>query len=122
MRLNYYEFPDGMSEEVLKEYCEIKTCYFFYEGERKTIDEMLNVLTEDGTDPMKALDIMDKLPKEVIYEKLVAGCSITFAKQLLKLYGGKAWTEHYERDGGCFEVTPIRIKGNNSRAKYNHHL
>ena len=41
---------------------------------------------------------------------------------LLKQYGGSAWTEHCERDGGCFEVTEIKLKGNNSRFRYNHHL
>jgi signal transduction histidine kinase len=50
------------------------------------------------------------------------GISITEAKKLLKQRGGRAWTEHYERDGTMFEVTPIRLKGNNSRFSYNHHL
>lgn len=52
----------------------------------------------------------------------IGGISVTTAKKLLKEYGGTAWTEHCERDGGCFEVTPIELKGNNSRFKYNHHL
>ena len=49
-------------------------------------------------------------------------CSVSWAKQMLKQYGGSAWTEHIDRDGGCFEVTEIKLKGNNSRFKYNHHL
>lgn len=67
-------------------------------------------------------------PKEAVEEyceegeNTVMGCSITTAKKLLKQYGGSAWTEHLERDGGLFEVTEITIKGNNSRFKYNHHL
>lgn len=52
----------------------------------------------------------------------IGGISITRAKQLLKEFGGIAWTEHIDRDGGCFEVTEIRLNGNNSRIKYNHHL
>lgn len=48
--------------------------------------------------------------------------SISTAKKLLKEQGGEAWTEHYDRDGGLFEVTPINLMGNNSRFKYNHHL
>jgi len=36
--------------------------------------------------------------------------------------GGSAWTEHCERDGGCFKVTPIELGKNNSKFKYNHHL
>ncbi len=50
------------------------------------------------------------------------GISITTAKLLLKKFGGKAWTEHCERDGGVFEVSEIKLKSNNSRFKYNHHL
>lgn len=48
--------------------------------------------------------------------------SISLAKKLLKEKGGVAWTEHYERDGTMFEVTPIELKGNNSKFKYNKHL
>lgn len=48
--------------------------------------------------------------------------SVSLAKKLLKEKGGKAWTEHYERDGGLFEVTHIALKGNNSKFAYNHHL
>ena len=49
-------------------------------------------------------------------------CSITTAKKLLKQYGGKAWTEHYDRDGGLIEITNINLKGNNSKFKYSYHL
>ena len=55
-------------------------------------------------------------------EDTVGGISVTTAKKLLKQYGGTAWTEHIDRDGSLFEVTPIEIGGNNSRFKYNHHL
>ena len=55
-------------------------------------------------------------------DRVIGGCSVTFAKQMLKKYGGDAWTEHIDRDGGCFEVTDIATIGNNSRFKYNHHL
>lgn len=50
------------------------------------------------------------------------GISITSAKKLLKEKGGYAWTEHIGRDGSCFEVTEIKLNGNNSKFKYNHHL
>lgn len=53
---------------------------------------------------------------------IVDGISVTRAKELLREYGGSAWTEHYERDGTLFEVTEIYLTGNNSRFKYNHHL
>lgn len=52
----------------------------------------------------------------------VDGCSVTTAKKLLKVFGGTAWTEHCDRSGGCFEVTPITLTRNNSRFKYNQHL
>ena len=48
--------------------------------------------------------------------------SITTAKQLLKEKGGCAWTEHIDRDGCCFETSEIKLKGNNSKVKYNIHL
>ena len=47
---------------------------------------------------------------------------ISTAKQLHKAQGGKAWTEHYDRDGGLFETTPIRLAANNSAHHYNVHL
>lgn len=50
------------------------------------------------------------------------GISITYAKKLLKEKDGSAWTCHCDRDGGVFEVTEIKLKGNNSHFKYNHHL
>lgn len=48
--------------------------------------------------------------------------NIRTAKKLLKEQGGQAWTEHYERDGTLFEVTDIKLEGNNSKFKYNRHL
>jgi hypothetical protein len=48
--------------------------------------------------------------------------NVTTAKKLLKKQGGKAWTEHYDRDGSLFEVSKIEPNGNNSKFKYNHHL
>lgn len=48
--------------------------------------------------------------------------TITMAKKLLRTCGGYAYTRHIDRDGGCFEVTPVRLKGNNFRHKYNVHL
>lgn len=47
---------------------------------------------------------------------------ISTAKRLLKEKGGHAWTEHYERDGTLFETTDIKLKGNNSRFRYNRYL
>jgi len=77
---------------------------------------------------LKSGDVIypDNIPDE--YRDMVAGftdisgCSISTAKKLLKQYGGSAWTEHFDRDGGFFESSPIVLKGNNSRVKYNRHL
>ncbi len=55
-------------------------------------------------------------------DRVLGGVSVTTAKKLLRQHGGAAWTEHIERDGTCFEVTPITLSGNNSKFKYNHHL
>lgn len=48
--------------------------------------------------------------------------SVKCIKKLIKKYGGGGHIEHYDRSGCCFEVTPIKIKGNNSKHKYNMHL
>ena len=50
------------------------------------------------------------------------GIPITKAKFLLKTKGGRAWTEHYERDGTMFDSTPIKLNQNNSQHQYNRHL
>lgn len=55
-------------------------------------------------------------------EDTIGGTTVTNAKKLLKKFGGTAWTEHCERDGGVFEVTDIKLQGNNSSFKYNRHL
>ena len=62
------------------------------------------------------------IENECDHDDNIISCSITYAKKMLKQYGGTAWTEHLERDGGCFEVTEIKLTGNNSRFIYNHHL
>ena len=55
-------------------------------------------------------------------DRTIGGCTVTYAKDMLKRYGGHAWTAHIDRDGGVFEVTEIKLTGNNSRFRYNHHL
>ena len=103
MRLNYYRFPDGAPEDVL-------------------LANGCAVITKDGDEIYP-----DSIPEDkrglvdYVCTTIYAG-TVTNAKRLLKEYGGSAWTEHCERDGGLFEVTEIKLKGNNSRFKYNHHL
>jgi len=55
-------------------------------------------------------------------EDTIGGITVTAAKQLLRKFGGSAWTDHCERDGGVFETSEIKLTGNNSRFKYNRHL
>ena len=105
MRLNYYTFPDNAPARVM-------------------VDEGCTGYLPDG----RIVHWWDIEAAEIDWENVevtdrtIEGVKVSKAKNLLKLYGGMAWTEHCERDGGCFEVTEITIKGNNSRFKYNHHL
>ena len=103
MRLSYYQFPAEASEEVrLSEGCAV-------------------ILKTGGQIwPESIPDDKRHLVDHV--GDTVGPTSITRIKQLIKQYGGCGYTEHYERDGGLFEVTPINLKGNNSRFKYNRHL
>ena len=104
MRLNYYRFPDDASVEVMvASGCdgirEDGRLVHWWQAER--ITDWSSIKVEDRT---------------------LGGIKISAAKELLRMYGGSAWTEHIDRDGGCFEVTEIKLQGNNSRFKYNRHL
>lgn len=55
-------------------------------------------------------------------EDTLGGISVSEVKKLIKKYGGVGYTMHCERDGTLFETTPITLKGNNSKFKYNRHL
>lgn len=103
MRINYYVFPDDAPEPVM-------------------LSEGCAVVLKSGSEiypssiPEEKRHLVDHI------DHTVGGISITRVKTLMRLYGGYGYTEHCERDGGVFEVTPINLKGNNSRFKYNHHL
>lgn len=96
MRLNYYMFPEDGSADDNTRYDEGADGYEGY--------------TENG----------QKVCTKAGYT--VGGISVSHAKELLKKYGGHAWTEHIERNGAVFEITDIEIGKNNSRFKYNRHL
>ena len=102
MRLGYYRFPEGTAEDIL-------------------LANGCGVILKDGQEiypdsiPPERRSLVDHIDHTV-------SCRISWAKQMMKKYGGVGWTEHIDRDGGCFEVTEIRLQGNNSRFKYNHHL
>lgn len=103
MRINYYKFPEGTAEKIL-------------------LENGCGVILKNGETifPDSIPDDKRHLVDDI--ETVIEGCSVTFAKQMLRKYGGSAWTCHIERDGGCFETSAITLKGNNSRFKYNRHL
>lgn len=101
MRISYYEFPKDMNVRDVA----LATKQII-EG-REDIKEV----PEDISDEV--------LKRNFSYE---VDTSITMAKKLLKMFGGNAYTRHIDRDGGVFEVTQIKLKGNNSKHKYNVHL
>lgn len=102
MRLNYYRFPEGTPENIL-------------------LENGCGVVLKDGREIY-----VDSIPDErrplVDYINHAVSCRVSWAKQMMKQYGGSGWTEHIDRGGRCFEVTEIKPQGNNSRFKYNHHL
>lgn len=101
MRITYYQFPEEMSI--------------------RDVALITKQVIEGRTDITEVpADVSDEvLERNFDYE---VDTTITMAKKLLKAYGGCAYTRHIDRDGGCFEVTPVLLKGNNSRHKYNVHL
>lgn len=112
MRLNYYEFPEGVDPH---------TRYLNGASNKGGHCDLGCVncrgctVCEGGWSECEHYHCDEA-------ETLVMGCSVTTAKKLLRQFGGTAWTEHCDRSGGCFEVTPIKPGQNNSRFKYNHHL
>ncbi len=102
MRLTYYRFPEGTDYNILaKNGCEI-------------------ILKNGGTTfkeyiPEDKMELIERVDDTI-------NCTISCAKKLIKKYGGHAWTEHIDRNGGCFEVTPVVLGANNSEFHYNRHL
>ncbi len=103
MRINYYRFPENADEQAM-------------------LEEGCGVVLKDGVTIYPDYIPDDKRALVDHVDGTVGGISVTHAKQLLKKYGGSAWTEHCDRDGGVFEVTDIQLQGNNSKYKYNRHL
>lgn len=102
MRISYYKFPDEIPESVLLE----NGCY---------------IITKNGDEILADSIPNDKRHLVDHIDHTVSG-KISWIKKMMKQYGGIGWTEHIERDGGCFEITEIKLTGNNSQFKYNHHL
>ena len=112
MRLNYYEFPEGVDPHTR-----------YLNGASNKGGHC-----ERGHTSCRGCDACEGGWSECPHyhcdkaETLICGCSVTTAKKLLREFGGRAWTEHCDRSGSCFEVTPIKLGKNNSHFKYNHHL
>ena len=102
MRLSYYRFPEGTDESIL-------------------LANGCGVVLKNGETVYPDSIPDDKRPL-VDYIEDTVSCCVSYAKKMMKQYGGAAWTEHIDRDGGCFEVTEITLTGNNSKFRYNHHL
>ena len=101
MKITYYSFPDDMSIRDVA-LATIK----LIEGQSEITSIPKDISDED---------------LEYDYEHTI-DTKVSTAKKLLKLYGGTAYTAHFDRDGGLFETTPITLKNNNSKHKYNRHL
>lgn len=99
MKITYYHFPEMPIRERVLAYKQIV--------EGKDITEISSDIPDDV--------LSRNFPQEI-------DCSISIAKKLLKKFGGNAYTQHFDRDGGLFETTSVELKGNNSRFKYNRHL
>ncbi len=105
MRLTYYRFPEDTPESVL-------------------LSNGCGVILKNGDEffPSPAIIPEDKRPLVDHINATLSGISVKTAKNLMKQYGGYGWTAHIDRDGCVFETTPVQLKGNNSRFKYNRHL
>lgn len=102
MRITYYTFPAETPEETLLEHgCEI----ILKDGSMVTADYIPD-------DKRELVDHIDRCVQ----------VGVSVAKALIKKYGGGAWTEHIDRSGSVFEISEIKLDGNNSRFHYNRHL
>lgn len=98
MRLNYYRFPETVNDDT-------------------KVSEGCAVILKSGEEiyPENIPDDKRHLIDHV--DDTLSGISVTHTKQLLKKYGGSAWTEHCDGDGYCLWATEITLKDNNSKFK-----
>ena len=121
MRLHYYRFPDSISADIrASKGAEVieNTCSANPERWNSFDKPYIDCPDRDGSDGCRDCSYL----KNIEVEDYISGISVTYAKQLLKEFGGAAWTSHIDRDGGVFETTSIELKKNNSQHKYNRHL
>lgn len=80
------------------------------------------IVLKDGSEIYAEEIPSDKREFVKCIDRVIGGISVTRAKELIRKYGGSGWAEHIDRDGSLFETTEIKLSGNNSRFRYNHHL
>lgn len=113
MRLHYYRFPDAVDAQAR-----------FINGAEAIDGGECGLGRESCRNCTECEDGRQSCPRFLVNdaEDTLSGISISTAKNLLRQFGGTAWTAHIDRDGGVFETTYIKLTGNNSRHKYNRHL
>ena len=113
MRLNYYQFPEGVDAQTR-----------FLNGAGVVGGGDCG----QGRESCRGCELHDGFwsdcPHFIVNdaEYVLEGINVRFAKLLLRKFGGSAWTHHIDRDGGVFETSDIRLTGNNSKFTYNRHL
>jgi len=119
MRLHYYRFPDTVDAQT-----RFMNGAAAIDGGTCGLGRWSAPSHESCRGCPECEDGWSECPRFLVTdaEDVVGGISITAAKTLLRQFGGAAWTEPIERDGGVFETTAITLTGNNSRHKYNRHL
>ena len=122
-RLHYYQFPDGVSPQTRwehgAEHIGDGGCALGHDHDCRECWHWMDSRDGEGCSGRWAHCYNATVADA---EDTISGITITRAAELLKKFGGAAWTNHIERDGGVFEVTDITLGGNNSRHKYNRHL
>ena len=113
MRINYYQFPVGVDAQTR-----------WQNGADRIGDGDCTLRPGQSCEGCPTGLAWRDCPHATVEDAtdIISGITVTAAKTLLRQFGGTAWTHHCERDGGVFETTEIKLKGNNSRFKYNQHL
>lgn len=87
LKINFYRFPEEKTPRERALICKQVI-------ENKKIAEIPTYISEEY--------LNRNFPRDV-------QCSLPMAKKLLKNFGGYAYTEHIDRDGGLVNKTPILL-------------
>lgn len=140
MRLNTYVFPQETSnKDLFINNMEFNATVLDEEGKERTLEmtaykaccycksvlkmdiDMDRVHNYDETLFEEIFPIFEKYINHFTSNK-INGCSVKYVKEMMKKYGVYGITYHIDRDGSVFETSEIKLKGNNSKHKYNQHL